>query len=115
MRANVSTVQVVSAALKGDPNISPKERSHILSLLKNGSEVKEKESPQNLPLIVRRSLCAELLGRSVRTIDLLVEQGLLEKKKFKGRSLAAGITRESLLRMLSESSVSTPKADGGDQ
>jgi hypothetical protein len=100
-----STLELVRAALKSDPTITPAERVKTLALLRNGHVTKQNlpASPK-LPSILRPAQAAERLSRSVRAVHRLCEEGLLQKVKFKGRTRCAGITSASLEALVNASS-----------
>jgi hypothetical protein len=96
-----STLEIIRSVIKADKTVTPLKRSEYLALLKNGDKApKPKKEVPAQPRLVRRSEAGRILGRSVRTIDLLVGQGLLVKTKWKGRKRAAGITSASLEALL---------------
>jgi hypothetical protein len=100
-----TTIELVRAALRADPTVTPAERNKRIALLRNGDTTKDKPQPaEKLPAIVRPAQVAILLGRSTRSVHALCEQGLLTKAKWPGRQRAAGITQSSLTALLNASS-----------
>jgi hypothetical protein len=53
------------------------------------------------PRILRRKEAAARLGRTVRSIDQLCQQGILVKRTFPGRQRSAGILESSLVAAIS--------------
>ena len=96
-----TTVDLVRAALRADPTVTPAERNKRIALLRNGDATKEKAQPaEKFPAIVRNAQAAQELSRSVRSIHYLCAQGLLKRAKIAGRKRAAGVTRESFTALL---------------
>ena len=95
-----NSVQVIQAVLKGDPTVSPVERREFLKLLVNGKPALERPA-SNGPRIIRRREAAERLGRTVRSIDQLCQQGILTRVKLPNRVRAGGILESSLTAAIS--------------
>lgn len=83
-----STLQVIKAAAKADPSISPTDRAKLLMLVRGGGQ--HSASATSAPKLLRRREAAERLGVCVRTVDALAKQGVLTKRVFPGRVRAAG-------------------------
>jgi hypothetical protein len=87
-----ATIEIVRAALKADPSIGAAERARILNLVRNP----EATPTEDVPVVLRRKEVARRLGRTLRSVDQLCEQGILEKVHFAGRTRACGILESSL-------------------
>lgn len=97
-----TTLDVVKAACRADPTITPSERSRIVALVRNGG------APQPGPIveatrrrIIGRKMAADKFGRSLRFVDRLAAQGILRKCRLPGRVRAVGFLEadvDSLIR-----------------
>lgn len=99
------TLEVVRSVLKADDEVTPAERNAFLAHLRNGGAPKTNTEDAARPRIYRRSEAARLIGRSLRSIDLMAAQGLLKKVRFKGRKHVGGITAESLDNLIASGSA----------
>ena len=96
-----STLELIRAGLKTDTTLSPGDRAKILALLRNGTPPPEQPADTG-PRLLRRREAAARLGRTVRSIDQLCQQGILVKRKFPGRKRSAGILESSLTAAISQ-------------
>ena len=96
-----TTYDAIKSVLRADPSVATPERNLILQSLRNGPTPANRAavSPQP-PGIVRPKTAAGQLSCSVRGIHQLAAEGLLDKVRFPGRQRCAGITTESLNRLL---------------
>ena len=113
-----TTIQAIGAVLRMDTTITSAERVHILSRLKNPEEPM-KHMPTREARILRRKEVAERLGRSLRLVDRLVVEGVLQKVTLPGRKRACGFREvdvETLLNCRDAEAVAAKKrkkAQGG--
>jgi hypothetical protein len=93
-----TTIDVIRAALKADPNQSPAERARVLALLRSGAEPQKKTAPvpDPGPRILRRIEVARRLAVSLRTVDKLP----IRKVKLPGRTRAAGFLESEINGLL---------------
>ena len=82
-----TTSDAVRAILKSDPTINPGDRTRMLSLLRDGPRLDTNSTERR---IIRRAEAAKLLGRSLRGVDLLREQGHLKPVIMPGRTRGGG-------------------------
>ena len=94
------TFEAIKVILKADTTIPPRERAETLAFLRNGKSVPEQVADTG-PRLLRRSEAAARLGRTVRSIDQLCQQGILVKRTFPGRQRSAGILESSLVAAIS--------------
>lgn len=102
-----TTIQIVKSGLKADPTVSPRERTKILAALRSGlgtATINLTEPPetsqQRIQRIVRRTEAARMYGCSLRLIDRLAAQGVLEKVRLPGRKRGAGFREADLLALI---------------
>ena len=92
------TLDLLKAGLKSDPSLTPVDRSRLLALLKSGSVPAPRQEVG--PKILTRRAVAEMLSRSIRTVDSLASAGALPRVRLPGRTRACGFTAESVERLL---------------
>jgi hypothetical protein len=96
-----TTYDAIKAILRADPSVPMPERNHHLALLRNGpSAPKPEPGTPGVPRILRRKTAAERLGRSLRGVDMLAQQGILRKIKLPGRQRAAGFLEHDVNKLL---------------
>lgn len=91
-----TTADAVKSILKADPSLSPAERTRILSAIR-GNGATPPQAISDGPRILRRREAAARLGRTVRSIDALCAEGVLQKVRLPGRARHCGILESSLL------------------
>ena len=97
-----TTVDVIKAGLKSDPTITPRNRVHLLALLRHGpNPPKLEEPPSKGPKILPRALVAERMNRSLRLVDRLAQDGTLKKVRLPGRTRACGFLESDVNALLS--------------
>lgn len=96
-----TTLEVIKAGLKADPTVSPADRSSLLAMLKQRPAT-PKPAPESpfIPRIVRRKEAASRLGLSLRSIDKLARDGILQKRVLPGRVRGAGFVESDLLALI---------------
>ena len=96
-----TTFDIFKVALKSDPTVSASDRNHLLALLreKPGAPKPEPATPA-APRILRRKTAAERLGRSLRSVDMLAQQGILRKIKLPNRQRCAGFLEDDVNKLL---------------
>src|ERR1017187_4460099 len=96
-----TTVEILRSGLKADPTISPIERARLLKLLRQVEDPKPKVETVSVPKVLQRKEVAARLGRTLRFVDALAQNGTLRKVKLPGRQRAIGF-RESDITALIE-------------
>jgi hypothetical protein len=93
-----TTIDVIRAALKSDPNPSPGDRARLLAMLRAGAVPANSPAPppDSGPRILRRAEVARRLACSLRTVDKLP----LKKFKLPGRTRAAGFLESDINSLL---------------
>jgi len=92
-----TTLDVIRAALKADQTVRAVDRSRLLGLIRNDTEVPgEKASAERVPRIVRRAEVARRLGCSLRLVDRLAKDGILPKRRLPNRQRAAGFLESDI-------------------
>jgi len=94
-----TTYEVLKASLKADASISPARRAQILGAIRRGGEEAAPAAPPT-PRIMRRIEAARVLGRSLRAVDILAEQGILERVRLPGRVRAAGFRERDVFNLV---------------
>ncbi|HEY9173724.1 MAG TPA: hypothetical protein VI136_15670 [Verrucomicrobiae bacterium] len=99
-----TTIELIRAALKTDPTVSPADRTRLLVQLRQRPDaVKTTAPPENLAAIWTRKRVAEAMGsRSLRFVDRLAQDGILEKVKLPGRQRGAGFRAADVQRLIGE-------------
>ena len=96
-----TTYDACKSILRADPSIGVPDRNHLLALLREGPGAPKSEPPTlGTPRILRRKTTAERLGRSLRAVDMLAQQGILRKIKLPGRQRAAGFLEDDVNKLL---------------
>ena len=87
-----STIEIIKSAFKVDPSLTPSDRIKLLALIRHGEDANRREcsSPSGIR-ILRRAEVARRLSCSLRMVDKLASNGLLQKRKLPGRTRACGI------------------------
>ena len=100
-----TTFLAINAVLRIDPTISPLERCRIMRRLEE-KDVPVTVGPPTKPRLLRRHEVAERLGCSLRTVDKLAAQGVLERVCLPGRVRASGFREGDLSVLLTREAVS---------
>jgi predicted DNA-binding transcriptional regulator AlpA len=93
-----TTLQAISAVLRIYTTVSAAERGRIIQRLKG--EDAGRVAPPTQHRLLRRRDVAERLGMSLRTVDNLHKDGILEKVRFPGRLRAAGFREADVNSLL---------------
>lgn len=98
-----TTIDVIRAALKGDPNPSPAERIRLLAMIRAGATVVNPPDSRldAGPRIIRRKEAARRLACCLRVIDRLAQEGKLKRVKLPGRVRGAGFLETDVNSLLS--------------
>lgn len=101
---NSTTIELLRAALKSDPTVSPAGRARLLAQLRQYPDgLRANPPPENLAAIWTRKRVAEAMGsRSLRFVDRLAQDGILEKVKLPGRQRGAGFRAADVQRLIGE-------------
>ncbi len=82
-----TTLDAATAILRADPTVTPADRNRLVALLRQPTTTAS-ETPG--ARILRRTEVARRLSLSLRSIDKLAVQGVLQKVRFPGRGRSAG-------------------------
>jgi hypothetical protein len=93
------TLEIIRTALKADSSVASSDRARLLATIRNGGS-QPPESVQRIQRIVRRTEAARMYGCSLRLIDRLAAQGVLEKVRLPGRKRGAGFRESDLLALI---------------
>ena len=96
-----TTCDVVRAALRADPTVTPADRGRLLAALRNGGTTPPATAAPTGPRLLRRREAAQMLAVSLRTLDTLAADGTLRRVTLPGRRRGAGF-READVRALIE-------------
>jgi len=88
--------------LKGDPTISPQERTRLLAALREPAAQRPAPVTSAEPRLLRRGEVARRFGRSLRFVDKLAASGVLAKRKLPGRVRASGFLASDVDRLITE-------------
>ena len=92
-----TTLEAVKSILRADPSVAPPNRARLLALLRSGGPEKPNTAPaMSVPHLLRRREVAARLSMSVRSVDKLCCEGILQKRTLGGRRRASGITSASV-------------------
>ncbi len=84
-----TTIEVLKAATRADPTLDPAARARVIAAMQAATTpTAATEAPG--ARILRRTEVAHRLSLSLRSIDKLAVQGVLQKIRFPGRGRAAG-------------------------
>ena len=97
-----TTLEILKSALRGDPSVSPGERTKLVQLLRKGASANAEAAQPKTARILRRAEVAAMLNRSLRFVDTLAKRGVVSKVKLPGRQRALGFRQEDILALISE-------------
>ena len=100
MKFTASTIEIIKATAKADPQATPVDRASLLAFLRNGGNHEMTQAAPCEHRLLRRSEAARLLGRSARTVDELAQQGILHKVTLPGRKRAAGFRYADVVSLI---------------
>jgi hypothetical protein len=99
-----TTLDIIKSGLRADPTISPQQRANLLTLMRRGEGPPKTEMPKPAaPRVLTRRATAQALDRSLRLVDRLAKEGVLQKVRLPGRQRAIGFLADDVHRLLSES------------
>lgn len=98
-----TTLDLVRAALRTDPTVTPRDRTRLLRLLRAGEPPQPQATPTIAERIVRRDEAAQLIGGSLRLVDRLAKNGQLPRVTLPGRKRGAGFRLSDITRLISSS------------
>lgn len=97
-----TTKDIIRSALKADPTVSARERNEFLTFLNSGPPTPNATPvPNQGSRIISRSKACQKLDRSLRFVDRLAEQGLLQKVTLPGRKRAVGFLEADVEALIS--------------
>ena len=98
-----TTVDAVKALLKADPSLTPADRSVIVGAIKNhGRPTETTTKPERQgACILTRAEVAKRFDRSLRFVDKLAAEGVLQRVTLPGRVRACGYREADVERLLS--------------
>jgi hypothetical protein len=97
-----TTLDVIRAALKSDPNPSPADRARLLALIRAGGAPQPKPAPMVAtgPRILARREVASRLSKTLRFVDRLAQQGVLKKVRVRGRARSIGFLEADINNLI---------------
>ena len=95
-----TTIEIIRAGLKGDPTITPEQRTRLLALLRSPVTPVCEQSAPKVPRLIRRAEAANRLSCTTRTIDKMAAAGILRKRKLPGRMRAAGFLESDVEKLM---------------
>ena len=98
-----TTKDAVKAMLKADPSLTPQDRNRIMTLMTNHGHEPEKEDRQPLrkdTRILPRAEVARRFNRSLRFVDKLAAEGVLQRVTLPGRVRACGYREADVERLM---------------
>jgi hypothetical protein len=96
-----TTIEIIRSALKGDPTVSPEERTRLMLLLRRPVNKPNLVSTMaSSPRLIRRKDIARILSCSLRLVDRLAQDGILRKLRLPGRLRAAGFVESEVWALL---------------
>jgi hypothetical protein len=99
-----TTPRAFRAILESDPTVTPQERNRLLTLLRDTPPATSTPA-QAETRIIRRRETARLLGRSVRAVDRLCTEGLLNRVKWEGRTRSPGFRLDDVHALIAGQSA----------
>jgi hypothetical protein len=98
-----TTIEIIRSGLKGDPSLSARERALIMAMLRGGIKSPTAEPTTcNEVRLVGRKEAARRLGRSLRFVDRLAQDGILPKRRLPHRQRAAGFLESDLVALIAK-------------
>ena len=97
-----TTVDAVRALLKADPSLTPADRSVIVGAIKNHgrpTETTARTERQGARILTRAEV-AKRFDRSLRFVDKLAAEGVLQRVTLPGRVRACGYREADVERLL---------------
>ncbi len=97
-----TTVDAVKALLKADPSLTPADRSQIVAAIRNHgrpTEPKPATGRQGARILTRAEV-AKRFERSLRFVDKLAAEGILQRVTLPGRVRACGYREGDVERLL---------------
>ena len=88
-----TTVGLIDAILRADGSMSQGDRQRVLATLND-------RTSDGMDRLLKRAEAARLLGRSPRSVDRLVEQGVLQRVRFPACKRAAGYRASDIARLV---------------
>lgn len=86
------TLRLVRGLLQSDTSIDDATRNRMLAGLRNGEKTGAK-SLERRPGIIKRREVAGMLSCSLRTVDNMAAEGILQRVKYPGRVRGGGFRR----------------------
>lgn len=102
----VTTVDAIKAILRADPTVTPADRVLIIAAIRNHGKQAAQPKPveQQEARILRRAEVARRMGCSLRTVDRMVCEGMIQKVTLPGRKRACGFRLADFERLLTAES-----------
>jgi hypothetical protein len=96
-----STIEAVKAVLRTDETLTVRDREGFIKLLSHPVErLKPEPFAPTEPRLVRRAEAARRLACSVRLIDRLARDGILQKRRLPNRQRAAGFLESDVSALI---------------
>jgi len=107
-----TTFEILRSGLKADPTLSPQERARLLATLREPAAQKSEPITSTEPRLIRRAETARRLSCSLRTVDKLHTQGILQKRKWPGRQRSSGFLELDVAALIIGTPSGQPDAGG---
>lgn len=98
-----STKQIVKAALAADTTITPQQASAAISTLEGKTAAGLVQSAP-LDRVLTRQQVAEIIGKSVKSVDVYGRRGVFRRVKF-GRTRSSGYSEASVREAMQAGNV----------
>ena len=97
-----TTKDAIRAVLKADATLSPDNRRDILSAIDDAGRHPPMPSCAKIvgANVIKRKEVAQMLGRSVRLVDMLAQTNALRRVKLPGRKRACGFRQADVAALL---------------
>jgi predicted DNA-binding transcriptional regulator AlpA len=92
-----TTLEIIKSGLRADPSLNAGDRQRILQKIRADMTSPKTESPPPCEVrLIRRQEAARRLGCSLRLVDRLAKDGVLQKRRLPNRQRAAGFLESDL-------------------
>lgn len=104
-----TTVDAIKAILRADPTVTPNDRVMIITAIRNHGRqaTQPKPTEQQETRILRRAEVAKRMGCSLRMVDRMASEGMIQKVTLPGRKRACGFRLADIERLLTTESPAT--------
>lgn len=108
-----TTIDAIKAILRADPTVTPADRVLIIATIRNhGRQVTQpKPVEQQETRILRRTEVARRMGCSLRMVDRMASDGMIQKVTLPGRKRACGFRLADIERLLNAECPTTEQSN----